>query len=68
MIPPMSKLNKAVRYVIIDHMKKTIKAEKNADWSALQEDRSLSAWIEGTLTRCVRGTLSIDEGMRTSGP
>ena len=40
---------------------KTIKAEREEVWAALEADRSLLAWVVGTLKNCVRGALSNDE-------
>ena len=58
----MLQLNESIPCVIVGYIQKAIKAEREEDWAALEADRSLSAWVVGTLKRYVRGALSSDEG------
>ena len=51
----MLQLNESIPYVGTEYIKKAIKTDKEVDWSALERDRSLSAWVVSTLIRCVRG-------------
>ena len=53
-------LNESTPFVGIDHLVKVSKAVREEDWSALEADRSLSAWVVGTLKRCVTVALSND--------